>query len=75
MVLSRLKLRGQVSFILYFTSIVSLTSLSENFISNKIAFQASYLLNLPELMVKNELKKVSPKIIITVHFSAQFNTA
>ena len=54
-ILNRVKLRRAVTFMKYLASVVSLIFLPKTLICNKITFQLSNLLNLPELVVNNEL--------------------
>ena len=55
-ILNRVKLRRAVTFMKYLASVVSLIFLPKTLICNKITFQLSNLLNLPELVVNNELQ-------------------
>lgn len=54
MTLNHIKPEHMLTFIKFLTNVVSLICLCKIFIWNKISYQASYLLNLPELLVVKE---------------------
>ena len=74
MILNRVKLGLEVTFMKYLASVVSLIFLPKTLIWNKITFPTSNLLNLAELVV-NELMKSISKKIANIRFSIRFTTA
>ena len=62
MTLNSAKLGRAVTFMKYLASVVSLIYLTKTLTWNKIAFQASYSMNLAELVVNEPTKSIYKKI-------------